>query len=245
MTSGGTQGVTGDSSGPLSADSIYAQVRRSGREWRHYAFGMPSHCDPRDAPSKDRRDLHRPPRATDLLQRHRGDCGAGTSASATRRKVEDRSDVRRGPLADALRRDRLPAFATIEPTDDGGNSRAGGEVDPVKGDAFLARWIPRITASRAYRAGRTAVFITWDEPDDFRVQPPRDTIATIVIAPTVPRGATVATRLDHYAMLRTTEEMLGIADLSRRRRVGAVDARRVPLLTAVSRPGRRPRPASP
>ena len=80
----------------------------------------------------------------------------------------------------------------------------------MKGDAFLARWIPRITSSRAYRAGRTAVFITWDEPDDFRVQPPRDTIATIVIAPTVPRGATVATRFDHYAMLRTTEEMLGI-----------------------------------
>ena len=210
MTSGGTQGVTGDSSGPLSADNIYAQVKRSGREWRHYAFGMPSNCDRRDAPDSDRAIYtahHQPP----LFYRNiaadcaRWDVGVGDPA-----KVEDRNDVRTGPLAKALRSDALPAFATLEPTDDGGDSRAGGEVDPVKGDAFLARWIPRIAASRAYRRGRTAVFITWDEPDDFGTDPPRDSIATIVIAPTVPAGARVATRLDHYAMLRTTEELLGL-----------------------------------
>jgi phosphatidylinositol-3-phosphatase len=210
MTSGGTQGVTGDSSGPLAADSIYAQVRRSGREWRHYAFGMPSNCDPRDAPSTDRAIYtahHQPPIFYRAIA---ADCARWDVGVGDPRKVEDFSDVRSGPLADALRRDRLPAFATIEPTDDGGNSQAGGEVDPVKGDAFLKRWIPRITSSRAYRAGRTAIFITWDEPGDFHVDPPRDTIATMVIAPTVPRGATVATRFDHYALLRTTEEMLGI-----------------------------------
>ena len=122
-------------------------------------------------------------------------------------KVEDFSDVRRGPLADALRRNRLPAFATLGPTDDGGNSAAGGEVDPVKGDAFLARWIPRITASRAYRGGRTAIFITWDEPDDFGGRP-QAPIPTIVVAPSVRPGRRVAARLDHYAMLRTTEDLL-------------------------------------
>jgi phosphatidylinositol-3-phosphatase len=210
MTSGGTQGVTGDSSGPLAADNIYAQVARSGRQWRHYAFGMPSNCYPRDAPSTDRAIYtahHQPPIfytniAADCA---RWDVGVGDPS-----KVVDRSDVRTGPLATALRRGTLPAFATIEPTDDGGNSSAGGEVDPAKGDAFLARWIPRITSSRVYRRGRTAIFITWDEPGDFKVNPPRDAIATIVIAPTVPRGARVGTRFDHYAMLRTTEEMLGI-----------------------------------
>jgi hypothetical protein len=210
MTSGGTQGVTGDSSGPLSADNIYAQVRRSGRQWRHYAFGMPSNCHHSDAPSTNRAIYtahHQPPIFYTNLA---ADCARWDVGVGDPSKVVDRSDVRRGPLADALRRGTLPAFATIEPTDDGGDSNAGGEVDPVKGDAFLARWIPRITSSRAYRRGRTAVFITWDEPGDFKVNPPRDTIATLVIAPTVPRGARVATRFDHYAMLRTTEEMLGI-----------------------------------
>ena len=175
MTSGGTQGVTGDSSGPLAADNIYAQVRRSGRQWRHYAFGMPSRLRPaRRARARIRAIYtahHQPPMFYRSIARGlpRWDVGVGDPS-----KVEDFSDVRCGPLADALRRNRLPAFATLGPTDDGGNSAAGGEVDPVKGDAFLARWIPRITASRAYRGGRTAIFITWDEPDDFGGRPQRD-----------------------------------------------------------------------
>lgn len=207
MTSGGTQGVTGDSSGPLAADNIYAQVHRSGRQWRHYAFGMPRACDPRDAPSSSRAIYtahHEPPVFYRSIARdcRRWDVGVGDPS-----KVEDFSDVRRGPLADALRRNRLPAFATLGPTDDGGNSAAGGEVDPVKGDAFLARWIPRLTASRAYRGGRTAIFITWDEPDDFGGRP-QAPIPTIVVAPSVRPGRRVAARLDHYAMLRTTEDLL-------------------------------------
>ena len=208
MTSGGTQGVTGDSSGMLSADNIYNRVKRSGRQWRHYAFGMPSNCLRRDAPSSSRAIYtahHAPP----VFYRNLGaDCRRWDVGVGDPTKVEDPNDIRTGPLARALDTNTLPAFATLEPTDDGGHSKAGGEVDPVKGDAFLARWIPRITSSRAYRAGRTAIFITWDEPDDFGTNPPRDTIATIVIAPTVPAGARVGARFDHYAMLRTTEEML-------------------------------------
>ena len=133
MTSGGTQGVTGDSSGPLSADSIYAQVRRSGREWRHYAFGMPSNCDHRDSPSTDRAIYtahHQPPIFYSAIA---ADCARWDVGVGDPRKVEDRSDIRSGPLADALRRDRLPAFATIEPTDDGGNSRRGRRGRPGEG----------------------------------------------------------------------------------------------------------------
>jgi phosphatidylinositol-3-phosphatase len=210
MTSGGTQGVTGDSSGPLAADNIYAQVRRSGREWRHYAFGMPTNCDHSDAPSSGRAIYtahHQPPIFYTSIA---ADCARWDVGVGDPTKVVDRNDVRTGPLARALRSNTLPAFATLEPTDDGGDSNAGGEVDPVKGDAFLARWIPQIVSSAAYRRGRTAVFITWDEPDDFGTNPPRDSIATIVIAPTVAPGTRVATRFDHYAMLRTTEELLGL-----------------------------------
>ena len=216
MTSGGTQGVTSDSSGPLSADSIYAQVSRSGRQWRHYAFGMPRNCDHQDSPSSSRAIYtahHEPPIFYSSIAPDcaRWDVGVGDPA-----RVEDTSDVSSGPLAAALRGNALPAFATLGPTDDGGNSSAGGEVDPVKGDAFLARWIPAITSSRAYRSGSTAVFITWDEPDDFGSSVPRAPIPTLVVAPWVPRGTRVAARLDHYSLLRTTEELLGI-----RRHLGA------------------------
>jgi hypothetical protein len=210
MTSGGTQGVTSDSSGPLSADNIYAQVKRSGRQWRHYAFGMPTNCAQRDSPSSDRAIYTAHHQSAIYYRNLAGDCARWDVGVGDPTKVEDRNDVRTGPLANALSTNTLPAFATLEPTDDGGNSSAGGEVDPVKGDAFLARWIPRITASGAYRRGRTAIFITWDEPDDFGSNRPRQTIATIVIAPTVPAGIRVGTRFDHYAMLRTTEELLGL-----------------------------------
>ena len=207
MTSGSTQGITGDSSGMLSADNIYNQVRQSGREWRHYAFGMPSPCDHGDSSNAVYTAHHEPPVFYSNIA---ADCRTWDVGVGDPGKVEDLNDVRAGPLARALDTDTLPAFATLGPTDDGGNSSAGGEVDPVKGDAFLKRWIPRITSSAAYRAGGTAIFITWDEPDDFNDKPPKKTIPTIVIAPTVRAGARPSARFDHYSMLRTTEELLGI-----------------------------------
>jgi phosphatidylinositol-3-phosphatase len=207
MTSGSTQGVTGDSSGMLSADNIYNQVRQSGREWRHYAFGMPSNCDRSDSSNGVYTAHHEPPVFYSDIA---ADCRSWDVGVGDPSKVEDFNDVRSGPLARALDSDALPAFATIGPTDDGGNSSAGGEVDPAKGEAFLKRWIPRITGSAAYRSGGTAIFITWDEPDDFNNKPPRKNIPTIVIAPTVPAGARPGVRFDHYSMLRTTEELLGI-----------------------------------
>jgi hypothetical protein len=50
------------------------------------------------------------------------------------------------------------------------------------------------------------VFITWDEDDGSAVQQ----IPTLVAAPSVPSGLADATRYDHYSLLRTTEEMLGL-----------------------------------
>jgi len=207
MTSGSTQGITGDSSGMLAADNIYNQVKQSGRQWRHYAFGMPSPCDHSDSSNAVYTAHHEPPVFYSDIA---ADCQNWDVGVGDPSKVEDFTDVSSGPLAQALDSNTLPAFATLGPTDDGGNSSAGGEVDPVKGEAFLKRWIPRITSSAAYQAGTTAIFITWDEAGDFNNNPPKEGIPTIVIAPTVPTGARPGTRFDHYSMLRTTEEMLGI-----------------------------------
>jgi phosphatidylinositol-3-phosphatase len=207
MTSGSTQGITGDSSGMLAADNIYNQVKQSGRQWRHYAFGMPSPCDHSDSSNGIYTAHHEPPVFYSDIA---ADCRSWDVGVGAPGKVEDFTDVSSGPLAQALDSNTLPAFATLGPTDDGGNSSAGGEVDPVKGEAFLKRWIPRITSSAAYQAGTTAIFITWDEASDFNNNPPKEGIPTIVIAPTIPAGAKPSTRFDHYSMLRTTEEMLGI-----------------------------------
>jgi hypothetical protein len=70
-------------------------------------------------------------------------------------------------------------------------------------------FVPKLLASEPYRAGATAVFITWDE-DDLQSD---NHVAMLVIAPSVAPGTTVADRLDHYSMLRATREMLGLEPL--------------------------------
>lgn len=75
------------------------------------------------------------------------------------------------------------------------------------GDQWLSGVLPRILSSSEYAGGRTAIFITWDEGDV------DNHIATLVIAPSVQPGTSVATAFTHYSMLRATEEMLGLPSL--------------------------------
>ena len=74
------------------------------------------------------------------------------------------------------------------------------------GDTWLSQWVPKLLASPEYRSGTTALFITWDEDDGGSGQH----IATLVVAPSVPSGLNDPTVYDHYSLLRTTEEMLGL-----------------------------------
>jgi len=74
------------------------------------------------------------------------------------------------------------------------------------GDAWLSKLLPRLFATPEYQSGTTAVFLTWDEDDGSAA----NQIPTFVFAPSVPPGTAVGTRFDHYSMLRTTEEMLGL-----------------------------------
>jgi len=50
------------------------------------------------------------------------------------------------------------------------------------------------------------VFITWDED----VGSSRNHVATLVIAPAVEPGTQSAVAFNHYSLLRTTEEQLGL-----------------------------------
>ena len=77
------------------------------------------------------------------------------------------------------------------------------------GDTWLSTFMPTLLASAEYAAGRAGVFITWDEDDDLS----GNDIPTLVIAPSIAPGTKVAERLDHYAMLRATQEMLNLSPL--------------------------------
>lgn len=84
----------------------------------------------------------------------------------------------------------------------------GHDCGLARADGWASRWLPAVFGSPQYRSGSTVVFLTWDEDEGSGA----NHVATVVAAPTVPAGARVGTRYDHYAMLRTTEELLGLPD---------------------------------
>ena len=73
------------------------------------------------------------------------------------------------------------------------------------GDTWTAGYLPKVLASPEYQSGRTVVILTWDEATTKVTQVP-----FIVISPYVRPGTAVTTRYDHYSLLRTTEQMLGL-----------------------------------
>ncbi len=192
-TSGGTQGIT-DDAGPgshaLTVDNLFRQVRASGRAALSYEESMTTSCQ-LDA-AGEYAVKHNP--ASYYV-------GADDRAACQRDDVP-LGDVTGGALGEALDRDALPAFSFVTP-----NLCNDTHDCPVSaGDTFLSRWIPRILASAAYRRGRTVVFVVWDEPTP---------MPFVVISPSTAPGTVSPVPADHYALLRTTEELLGLAPLGR------------------------------
>lgn len=73
------------------------------------------------------------------------------------------------------------------------------------GDAWLQNFVPSIIASADYQAGRTVVFLTWDEDDGSL----SNHVPLIALSPYTAPGTASASTFNHYSLLRTTEELLG------------------------------------
>ena len=176
-----------------AAPSIFSQ----GETWKAYEESMPAACDGANAGEYAVR--HNPPPYYSSL--------AGCSAF----------DVPYTQLAGDLAANTLPAFSFITPNliDD---MHDGTIAD---GDAWLASNLPTILNSAEYQSGSTAVFITWDEgtggksAEDCAANTTDAScqVATIVISPSTPAGSTSATLFNHYSLLGTTEQLLGLPAL--------------------------------
>ena len=123
-----------------------------------------------------------------------------------------------GQLAADLTAGALPAFSFITPNliDD----MHDGTI--AQGDTWLARHLPAILNSKEYRAGTTAVFITWDEGSGgYPAEDCDDTTSTdgscrvpmIVISPSTPARARSGKFFGHYSLLATTEQLLRLPRL--------------------------------
>lgn len=81
------------------------------------------------------------------------------------------------------------------------------------GDTFLASFVPKLMATPQYRAGTTVIFITWDESEsDTGV----NRVPLVVISPYT-HGVVDHRPSNHYSVLRTTEQLLGLPLLANAR----------------------------
>lgn len=188
-TGGSTFGVSDDASPsahPIAADSIFGQLTRAGLSWRSYEESMPTNCAAGDSGSYAVK--HNP---AAYFVAVRAQCNA--------------NDVPlEGNFDRAIGAGTLPSFSFVTPN----LCNDTHDCSVQAGDKWLATWVPKIVAGANYRSGNTLVVVTWDEGVGANQQTP-----TIVIAPTVRPGTVVSARLSHFSLLRTTEDLFGLAHL--------------------------------
>jgi hypothetical protein len=175
-----------------SAPSIFGQ----GETWKAYDEDMPSNCFPSN--SGEYAVRHNPPPYYTTLS------GCSTF------------DVPYTQFATDLSAGTLPAFSFVTPNliDD---MHDGTVAD---GDTWLSNNLPAIFNSPEYQSGTTAVFVTWDEGEGGKSNNCATNttdigcrVATLVISPSTVPGTTSSVPFNHYSLLRTAEDLLGLPEL--------------------------------
>jgi phospholipase C len=187
-TSGQTHGVHDDgapASHPIGADNLFRQVRAAGGTARSYVEAMPTACALRPA---GRYAVKHNPAAYYIGDGDRKACASEDLPLGTPQE---------GPLADDLAAGRLPDFAFVVPD----LCHDTHDCAVAVGDEWVSQWITRLVSDPTYAAGTTALFVVWDEPTP---------MPFIAVAPSIHPGTVITTAVDHYSLLRTTEELLGI-----------------------------------
>jgi phospholipase C len=172
-----------------SAPSIMGQTP----SWKAYEESMPSNCYRKN--SGEYAVRHNPaPYFTSLTN-----CAT--------------NDVPYPQLATDLASGNLPAFSFVTPNliDD----MHDGTI--AQGDSWLQANLPTILNSSEYQAGNVAVFITWDEGEGGTSNDCATNttdigchVATLVVSPSTTPGTQSATLFNHYSLLGTTEQLLGL-----------------------------------
>ena len=194
LTSGSVQGVSSDCTDcHVAARNLVDQLEAASISWKAYMEDLPAACS-RVASSGGYAKKHDPFMYYDDVARNPRRC----------RKV-----VPFDQLASDLRRGTLPTFSFISPNlcDD------THDCDIATGDRFLAGLVPRLLRETGPHG---FVILTWDEGtsnDGCCVNAHGGRIATIVAGPDVRRHASSARPIDHYGVLRTIDDALGLPPL--------------------------------
>jgi hypothetical protein len=194
LLGGSTFGIASDCAAcSARGPSLASQLSRAGIPWRAYMEGLPHAC-------------FRGEGAGVYVRRHDPFMYFPSIAEAPRRCSRVVPEWR---LGTDIRRRRLPPFAWIEP----GLCHGGHDCPIDVVDAYLARLVPPLLRSLGPRG---FLVVTFDEGKSYRG--PRGSrgggrVATIVAGPRARRGARLSGPYDHYSLLATFEDALGLPRL--------------------------------
>jgi phospholipase C len=173
-----------------AAQSIFSQIP----SWKAYEESMPANCASRN--SGEYAVRHNPPPYYTQLK----ECEA--------------KDVPYTELSGDLAGGTLPAFSFVTPNliDD----MHDGTI--TQGDQWLRANLPVILSSSEYQSGTVAVFITWDEGEGGNSNECATNtadvgchVATIVVSPSTTPGTQSSILFNHYSLLGSTEQLLGVS----------------------------------
>ncbi|MEA2255455.1 MAG: phosphatidylinositol-3-phosphatase [Solirubrobacteraceae bacterium] len=212
LTSGATHGITSDCTAcSVSAPNIVDQLATAHLSWKAYMEDLPAACS-RVSSAGGYAKKHDPFLYYDDVAHAPDRC----------RRV-----VPFGSLTSDLRRGTLPTFAFISPNQCHDTHDCGAAT----GDRFLAGLVPRLLR----RLGPHGFLVlTWDEGTTSTgccTDSHGGRIATIVAGPDVSPHGRSAQPVDHYGVLRTIEDALGLPPLG-----GAASPRSGTLAGLFARP---------
>jgi hypothetical protein len=194
LTSGSTHGITSDcTSCHVRGRSIVDQLEAAGLRWRAYMEDVPRPCfDGAEAGGYAKK--HDPFMYYDAVARKRSRC---------------REVVPFRRLSQDLRRGALPTYAFVSPN----LCHDTHDCGVADGDRFLSHLVPALVRSVGPHG---YVVLTWDEgsSDAGCCGGSRGGhVATVVAGPDVRGGARSSGPVDHYGVLATIEDSLGLPRL--------------------------------
>jgi Phosphoesterase family len=237
MMGGGTFGVNSDDAYwtfGVNEPSLTSQIDAAGLTWRGYYQGMPyagyrGYCYPV-------RCLGVPDSDTLYIAKHNGTVYFHSVNSNPAELAKMRP---LGGLSTDLNTGHVPSFSYVIPDEchdmhgappvcvDSGNP---GDINDnwlvSTADAFVAQAVYEITRSKVWEQGNNAIVINFDEGDDNAgccgTTPGGGRALAVVVTNRGPRGLYDATPYNHYSLLSTFEQVLGVPCLA-----GACDTSQV------------------
>ncbi|HEX9441514.1 MAG TPA: alkaline phosphatase family protein, partial [Roseiflexaceae bacterium] len=199
LIGGSTFGVTRDCIDCfVNAPNLTDQIEASGKTWKAYMESMPSPCFVGDSGTLYRQK-HNPFIYFDDIRLNPDRCNRIVPFTQ---------------FDQDLTANMLPDYIWITPN----MCNDMHDCTVSAGDAWLKSWVPKILASPAWQQNGL-LLITWDESRSADVSgccqdAAGGHIATLVISPLGVPGFQSAVAYDHYSLLRTIEDGLGLPPLA-------------------------------